>query len=129
MSAHRKLYDLDEPLSKRKTPKQHDTDHRQLGLGDICRNYHGGNPESKKANLRVASVKSFDRARILKFLAEQGWTGATCDEIETELKMSHQTASARCAELKEENEVIKSGTRKTRTGCPAAVLILRELVG
>ena len=96
---------------------------------DICRNYHGGNPESEEANLRANNNKGRDRTRIYLYL-EDCPEGATCDRIEVELGMSHQTASARCSELLREGLVRRKprpggGYQRssTRTGSPAAILV------
>jgi hypothetical protein len=55
--------------------------------------------------------------------------GATCDEVEQWLDLTHQTASARCAELKAQGKVKDSGARRrTRSGRLAAVLVASEEV-
>ncbi len=95
----------------------------QLGLFDICRNYHGGNACSEEANARIHHDKAAIRNQILKYIRDCGADGATCDQIEIALELSHQTASARCAELKKLKLVIDSGGRReTRTGSKAAIL-------
>jgi len=51
--------------------------------------------------------------------------GATCEECETALGMKHQTASARCRELRDRGLVRDSGRRrKTSSGRWAAVLVV-----
>jgi len=48
--------------------------------------------------------------------------GATCDEIEENLKLPHQTVSARIRELAQEEEIVDSGeTQKTRSGRNAII--------
>lgn len=93
---------------------------KEKPLDDICRNRHGGNPESEEANKRTN--KEGDELRIL------GWfknVEATCEEMTTGLGMPHQTGSARCADLKKKGFLIKTGERRpTKTGSPAAVLRL-----
>jgi hypothetical protein len=98
---------------------------------DICRNYHGGNPESEEANLRANNNKSRDRRRIYLYL-EANPDGASCDRIEVELGMPHQTASARCSELLRDGLVVRKPRigggyerTKTRTGSSAAILVRR----
>lgn len=96
---------------------------------DICRNNHGGNPESVKADR--STNKNRDCQRVLDVLRLRGQHGATCDEVETALGLSHQTCSARCAELLRDGAVIRKAAgvgyerRKTRSGRGAAVLVLR----
>lgn len=99
---------------------------------DICRNNHGGNPESEAAN--EGTSKSRDRQRIIDRLSMVGLSGDTCDNIEVVLGMSHQTASARCSELRRDGTAIpkpsgngKYERRQTRTGSTAAVLVLAAL--
>jgi hypothetical protein len=87
---------------------------------DICRNYHGGNKESVKANPET-SRKLRDQRRILDYIHKQQLCGATCDEVEVALGLSHQTASARISELKKNKALMKQGTRPTRTGSGAGV--------
>lgn len=85
---------------------------------DICRANHGGQEDSEAAN-RVTN-KSVDREKIKDWLAGRK-DGGTCDEAEVELKMPHQTCSARFSELKSDNEIEFLGKRKTRSGCNASV--------
>lgn len=99
---------------------------------DICARRHRGNRESVAANGVTNKLK--DRARILARFERLGNAGATCDDIELLLGMSHQTASARMAELKRDGVLVlkplRGGNlfeyerRLTRTGATAAVLVL-----
>lgn len=84
-------------------------------IEDICRKNHGGNPQSKVANGRTN--KDRDSDRILTFLGRNG--SATCDEVERYTVMSHQTCSARFADLKRAGLIEPTTKRKTRTGCMA----------
>ena len=96
---------------------------------DICQNIHGGNPESVAAH--AVTQKQRDRQLVISSLYKRGRHGATCDELEVALGMSHQTCSARCSELLALQWIYRkpfgSGyeKRKTRTGRNAAVLIHR----
>jgi hypothetical protein len=51
------------------------------------------------AKLIPESAKSL-RTRVYNFIRDRGTEGATCEEIELALRLSHQTCSARCAELR-----------------------------
>ena len=63
-----------------------------------------------------------DGARILGCIAASTVTGCTCDEVETLLQFSHQTASARIRDLSKGGLLVDSGLRrKTRTGRSATV--------
>lgn len=94
---------------------------KQLSLFDICENNHGGNAES------VAAFKSLNgnelRSKVMDHIASCGKAGATCDEIELALGITHQSASARCTELKANGDVHSLTTRRTRSGRSAAVLV------
>lgn len=95
----------------------------QMGLFDICHHFHKGNPESVEANVKIHKSKEAIREKILQYIRAMGMDGATCEQIEIALDISHQTASARCAELKNLKLVIDSGSRReTRTGTKAAIL-------
>ena len=70
------------------------------------------------------SQKTKAPADASKILAAVG-NGATCDEIEIALGMSHQTASARMRDLSRAKLILDSGAkRKTRTGRNAIVRVL-----
>ena len=87
-----------------------------------------GNQSSEEAAASVKESATTLRNRIFQYIAASP-DGKTCDEIEVELYLSHQTASARCTELKREgrvapwlNEDGKKIRRKTRSGRNADVL-------
>lgn len=61
---------------------------------------------------------------VFDFIKQRTFIGATCDEIEDKLKMSHQTASARVRELALKSVIKDSGARrKTRSGRKAIVWV------
>ena len=87
-----------------------------------------GNESSKEAATSVQDSVENLRSLIRRFVASSP-DGRTCDEIEIHLDLSHQTASARCAELKRmghlsarKGEDGKKIRRKTRSGRNADVL-------
>jgi len=94
-----------------------------LGFDDICANNHGGNAESVAAHKSIVSLMPDVRKKVFEFILTRGKNGATCDEIEVALGISHQSASARCTELKATGNIRTLGTRKTRGGRNAAVLV------
>lgn len=96
----------------------------QIGLFDICAKRHKGNENSVKAHKKSLGKAEENRRMILAYLEECGANGATCEEMEHALKLSHQSLSPRCTELKAKNQVQVVGKRPTRTGSPAAVLRL-----
>lgn len=79
---------------------------------DICANRHGGNAESVAAN--GGTNKGRDEARILAAIEYMG--ACTCDEVEVLLCLSHQTCSARFADLKRAGLIEPTTRRKTRSG-------------
>lgn len=81
---------------------------------DVTANYHRGDELSMAAN-PSAERKRRDRVRILAHLRQRGDQGATCEEIEHALGMSHQTASARISELRRDEMIADSGRRRPTT--------------
>jgi len=64
-----------------------------------------------------------DKRKILAYIMREDLPkGATCDEVEAALSLSHQTASARIRELFQDGSIRDSGLRRnTRTGRKATV--------
>jgi hypothetical protein len=93
-------------------------------MTDITRNYHGGNPESDAAWRSVRGHAGTVRLWVVRYVYRLGARGATCDEIERALDLSHQTASARVTEAKQRGEIVPNGERRrTRSGRHAAVYV------
>lgn len=67
------------------------------------------------------------RQQILEFLKSQEEHGATCDEVEVALGMTHQTASARFTELRARKLTRIVGERRTRSGRKASVHVAEVL--
>ena len=62
------------------------------------------------------------RREVFDLIDQRGEHGATCDEIEVMLDLTHQCASPRCTELREKGLIVDSGRRRiTRSGRRAAV--------
>jgi len=53
------------------------------------------------------------KQRVFDFIFDRGARGATTDEIEVELKLSHQTASARITELSFEGYIRRQYVKAT----------------
>lgn len=81
---------------------------------------HNGTDTSRAA---AASVRPYIKGcslRILEHIAANN--GATADEIEVALNMSHQGVSARCCELHKAGGIVDLGERRpTRSGRNAIV--------
>lgn len=77
-------------------------------------------PTSKEAARSIERHRSRLCLEIYQFIVEHA--GATCDECEVALGLSHQTASARIRDLAKVGELIDSGEiRKTRSGRSAII--------
>jgi hypothetical protein len=87
---------------------------------DICANNHGGNVLSFEAHASVDAASL--RVAIWKHLQKIG--AATCDQVEQDLKLSHQTCSARFSELKRDGWIFPTGAAKpTRSGRKAMTFV------
>ncbi len=95
-------------------------------MKDITANFHQQNLFSVMANQSVSSSKEIIRAKIIAYIESQGLYGATSDEVELALGLTHQTASARLTEAKKQDRLVLNGTRKTRSGRNAGVLVAPE---
>ncbi len=89
-----------------------------------------GSDTSRAAAASIRVTVSSKRGRVLAFVLERRAKGATCDEVEEALEMSHQTASARVYELRGAKLIVDSTNRRvTRSGGFAAVYVAPEHAG
>lgn len=81
---------------------------------------------AKSMEPHAPSIRSFVLAAI--YLSTfTGRKGATCDEVEVEIEVPHQTVSARIRELFKAGRIKDSGrTRPTRSGRKAVVWITSQ---
>lgn len=83
---------------------------------------HVNRDTSRAAAVSMLPVAASIRARILEYITAQGSNGATVDEIEIALGLSHQCASARLTEASKACDVMDLGERRpTRSGRKAIV--------
>lgn len=82
---------------------------------------------SRDAYGSVAGMTGTMRADVLAHIVSKGRAGATCDEVEAALGMTHQTASARVHELMRAGVIEPVGKRKTRSGRGATVWVRKPL--
>lgn len=69
------------------------------------------------------------RAQLYGAIYALGSYGATCDELEAESRMKHQTASARIRELRDSKLIYDSGSRRaTRSGRDAIVYVASRVL-
>lgn len=86
--------------------------------------YVKGSETSKAAAESIKHVVGSTKVRIYQYMMQCGEHGATDDEIEVALGMSHQTASARRRNLEQIGACKKtSRKRPTRSGRAAAVYV------
>ena len=98
---------------------------------DIGRNRHGGNPASDDAfrNGNTPRRESM-KEKLFRACVESGEYGITTDEMEIRFRFSHQSASARMSELKDEGRIMFKGVRReTRWGGEAEVHVVAKRPG
>ena len=82
---------------------------------------------SDEAHKSIKKVRVKIQGTVLEAIRSAGAWGRTCDELEINLKLSHQTASARVNELmKAKTIVAKTERRITRSGRKASVWVVKE---
>ncbi len=91
-------------------------------LFDITARRHKGNQQSTAAFHVIKDKITSSQEMILAAIKESGEEGATLDEICHYFNMPPNAISGRISELKAMGKIYKSGTRKTRSGCSAAIL-------
>jgi len=91
-------------------------------------------PSNTKSETSLAAADSMTKpaARLrhlaLKFVAEQGSVGATCDEAVRSLGMIHQTCPARFNELRGKHMIAPSGRKRpTSSGRDADVMVVTQI--
>lgn len=94
-----------------------------IELWDICQNRHRGNAQSVAAQRRSHPQQANQRAEVLRRIRNSGTVGMTCEEIADGMGVSVNRISGRISELKLAGAIVRTGTRPTRTGSPAAVYV------
>ena len=88
--------------------------------------YARGSATSKAAAASMKHPSVSLRARVLQHIRNCGVIGATCDEIEGALDLSHQTASARVYDLRKADAIEDKGLRRdTKSGRKAVVWVVK----
>ncbi len=88
---------------------------------------HNGTDTSFAAAQSKVSSAEIDRERVFNYVVSRGEQGATCDEAEVALGMSHQSCSPRFNELAKNNLEVTELRRPTRSGRKARVYKVRAL--
>jgi hypothetical protein len=86
---------------------------------------HNGVSTSMRAAESMYDLGGRLRFEVYSFIAQCGWVGATCDEIEQALNMKHQTASARVNELMNGGHIHNSGRKRSTSSGRAAIVWVR----
>lgn len=82
---------------------------------------------SRQAAAEIAPRVSVMQATILARLRACGVSGRTCEELENELSLRHQTCGPRLKELAVSGAIVDTGMRRrTRSGRKAIVWLARE---
>jgi predicted transcriptional regulator len=80
---------------------------------------------SDEAHASVKPTKTFIQQQVIDYLRTCGPTGATCDQMEAALGLSHQTCSPRVNELMKAKKILPDPVRRmTRSGRRATVWVL-----
>ena len=83
---------------------------------------HASKDTSLEAAKRIVPHLTALASQVWETIKGESFLGATCDEIEKKLDLSHQTVSARIRELCLKKKIIDSGVRRTtRSGRRAIV--------
>jgi len=94
---------------------------------DVTAKKHGGNPESRKANIVAARSKGTKRRFIYRWFQQNG-PAITEDFILANPDWHYPTVTARISELKRDGFLVKIGERPTKySKSPAAILQASEL--
>jgi hypothetical protein len=81
---------------------------------DITAGYHGGDEFSEQAHESIQEDKVSLRRRVFAHI-ERCPHGATCEEVELALGLSHQTVSARITELRARRQIVTIARERRRT--------------
>ena len=78
---------------------------------DICRNRHGGNPNSEQANDKVAATKALSRHEVEMVIFDHP-EGITAKDVAVKLDKGFNCISPRVTELKRKGRVFAMGVRE-----------------
>jgi len=82
---------------------------------------------SREAAVSMISSAATLREKAYDYIVSKGADGATSDEVQAALQLTHQTGSARVTELKNAGRIVATGQkRKTRQRRNAMVYVADE---
>ena len=96
----------------------------QIVPRDVCARKHGGNEQSKAAFRTIKDGLNMTQ-RIIFSVISRSTDGLTVDDICVMRGMTPNAISGRITELRIMGKIEKRGTRKTRSGCSAAVWVAK----
>jgi hypothetical protein len=89
---------------------------------DVCKDYHGGAETSVQAFRDTPrAARQSQRDRVLAFIRGAGM--AQCEDVEEALGLSHQSASARIADLLRDGRLVDTGMKGTTKAGKSARLV------
>lgn len=88
---------------------------------------HNGTVTSQAAAASVHGSVTELRERVFRYIKEQGWAGATDQEVQEALQMDGNTQRPRRVELANERRIVRHGTRKTKSGRGATVWVVNPV--
>ena len=100
----------------------------QIVPRDICARKHGGNEQSKAAFACVKDHLSKSQERVFRIIKNECdiyHEGLTVNDLSHLLDTTPNAISGRITELRIMGRIEKRGTRKTRSGCSAAVWVAK----
>ncbi len=100
----------------------------ETNYDDICRNNHGGNPESEAANTGNTKKRDKFRRDLYAWWVEQGPRGAITERaLHAFADLRYSTVTARVSEMKRSGLLFKVGVSPTEySGKMAAVLVAQQ---
>lgn len=97
----------------------------QIVPRDVCARKHGGNPQSAIAFDAIRQHLTQSQWRVFCAISATLSFGRTLDELCVLLDVNPNAISGRITELRIKGKIEKRGTRKTRSGCSAAVWVAK----
>ncbi len=91
-------------------------------LFDVCAKRHKNNPESDRAFQSIRDILTKREQQVFDII-QLNTNGITAEEVADIMGVSVNTISGRCSRLKFIGRIRKNGTRSTRSGNRAAVLV------
>lgn len=89
---------------------------------------HNNTDTSKLAAEEIKPHLGRLQSRVYSYILKQGYSGATCEEVERALNLGHQTVSPRILELRYKGKLKDSGHRRLTTTKRLAIVYVENNV-